>query len=536
MLIECRNGERNETMNGNVEKKKKCIGCSVHETDKCEKHHTDEGARNLSMKDQCDNTQLITSPNGVQSFYGTIEHYTEATLPKSVETLIMTYIEFVHHVTEGGYLPVYVRGKQSIGAGCYLVKGLCGCGGYGQVYDALLLDHSQITDRYHMITRHAGDYLHVAIKVVVWETTYNEPEVMKGFSGVNGICSVFEHDNLHPSQHDKDSMVKYKETMEWGPCSYYIITPYIESMLCADIRNDPNVLHKYIHKLLTSIATLHEVGLAHMDIKGSNFLMDKNGNSALIDFGLSEFRDSWKSRCPSCNQSQTQHVPTCSYKQWGPSVVVPHYKPMLYNIPGHDDLLRLRMRAIGDLDKPHDNVLAPKPTKYTIDWNTHQRVGTCGYIAPEALMMWPNSGTPCDVWAAGIVILMLMCNQTISMFQHEDSLKALNKLCPSIVGNTELAEAAKEIGADFWLTHLPPEWHLTDEKYVESANTTRELQILRMSDYVTKLTAYDCPQVLFPSSLYQLVDVMLDPNPYRRITAMEALQSKYMVNGMVSNI
>ena len=518
------NRGRNETMNivaaAGTEERKNAIETDYEEDDlyyMSRAHIASSSLLNThNASPAIDNT---TPATGVESYHGHLEQYFTTTMPKPLSTHIMSYLEFVYHVADDNPLPVYVRGREEIGAGCYLVLRQCGKGGYGTVYDSLLLNHSQTTDRHPVFQQpECGMYLHVAMKIATQEYTYAEPELMKALSGVNGVCYLLEDDIIVPTSLDRRT---HHPKITWGQCSYYIVTPFITAASVTDVRSDPTLLHMFTHKLLTALATLHSVWLVHMDVKMGNFLMDKEGHAALIDLGLSVFRDGCTAPCNACGRSQTNHASSCSLREWKSHVLVAGHQPLLYDIPGYDEVLSHRQVLLGYVDHVTDKLPPNRLPTYTVNTNAHITTGTPGYRAPEALLLWRHISTAFDVWCAGIVILMVMCRQSHSFFKEIEIKKAITQLF-ELVGEDGISDAATSIGARCAILG-----HITNTDHVLSSNTHRTTQVQRLKAFVLSRSPHD--GISFPHSLYDLVSVMLEPNPYRRITSKQALCSVYIV-------
>lgn len=71
---------------------------------------------------------------------------------------------------------------------------------------------------------------------------------------------------------------------------FSIITDYYEGNLAAYIQNGKIQflnLKKILYKIAKAVGYLHSKGIAHLDIKPDNILIDSNSNLALCDFGFS---------------------------------------------------------------------------------------------------------------------------------------------------------------------------------------------------------------------------------------------------------
>ncbi|KAL0357224.1 UNVERIFIED_CONTAM: putative serine/threonine-protein kinase [Sesamum calycinum] len=79
--------------------------------------------------------------------------------------------------------------------------------------------------------------------------------------------------------------------------SLYLVFEYMEHDL-AGLTSSPLVkftesqIKCYMHQLLRGLEHCHTRGIMHRDIKGSNILIDNNGNLKIGDFGLATFFDS----------------------------------------------------------------------------------------------------------------------------------------------------------------------------------------------------------------------------------------------------
>ena len=262
-----------------------------------------------------------------------------------------------------------------------------------------------------------------------------------------------------------------------------------------------------------SLCTLHSVSLAHRDVKIENYLMDTHSHCALIDLGLSVFRDG-SIVCPSCHKSCENHSATCSYRQWKCIVCsMSHPTVSCSPIPEIESLFHYRDHDIGSNDRLTSNA------EYHVTSVNSGIVGTRGYKAPELLMQWPDYTSSIDIWSAGIVILNIMCGNN-HLFNEINNILSIHEI-EHLVGKDEMIETAHDIHAIYEVTLTRP----ACASVIQSSNTDRHIQLDRLHAFVCQRTKY-----VYPESLYRLLSVMLEPNPYRRISARLALLSNYIVS------
>ncbi|XP_041847310.1 cell division cycle 7-related protein kinase isoform X1 [Melanotaenia boesemani] len=196
------------------------------------------------------------------------------------------------------------------------------------------------------------------------------------------------------------------------------------------------------------------------------------------------------------------------------------------------------------------------------------RAGTPGFRAPEVLTKCPNQGTAIDVWSAGVILLSLLSGR-YPFFKASDDLIALTQIM-TIRGSKETIQAAKKFGKAVVCSRElprqdlrtlcetlrginPPNNKVTpvpvaggdiDRCTIQDyAPTTRPAAAKHglLKDGVGK-TLPNHPEDLssnkrkcssltdglgwdrVPDEAYDLLDQLLDLNPFTRITADQALQ------------
>ncbi|WOG82158.1 hypothetical protein DCAR_0101320 [Daucus carota subsp. sativus] len=142
-----------------------------------------------------------------------------------------------------------------------------GQGTYSNVYKALDRDTGKI----------------VALKKVRFDTA--EPESIKFMAREIIVLQKLDHPNVIKLEGLATSRMQY---------SLYLVFDFMLSDLSKVISRPEGRLTEtqvkcYMQQLLSGLEHIHERGILHRDIKGSNLLIDKNGMLKIADFGLANF-------------------------------------------------------------------------------------------------------------------------------------------------------------------------------------------------------------------------------------------------------
>lgn len=177
------------------------------------------------------------------------------------------------------------------------------------------------------------------------------------------------------------------------------------------------------------------------------------------------------------------------------------------------------------------------------------RGGTPGFRAPEVLLKHREQSTAIDMWSAGVILLSILSHK-YPFFRAEDDLSALAEMV-YIVGAKQLKEAATSIGKSV-LLNLPR----ASEEVTEIRNRLQppkyfqalcaRLRIAEEQIAAEKKTKQNSHKATFqkivdsqqyrrravsdvPDSAYDLLNRLLDPNPFTRITAAEGLLHPFIL-------
>ncbi|KAK1371614.1 putative serine/threonine-protein kinase [Heracleum sosnowskyi] len=161
-----------------------------------------------------------------------------------------------------------------------------GQGTYSNVYKALDRDTGKI----------------VALKKVRFDTA--EPESIKFMAREIIVLQKLDHPNVIKLEGLATSRMQY---------SLYLVFEFMLSDLTKVISRPEGRLTEpqvkcYMQQLLSGLQHVHERGILHRDIKGSNLLIDKNGVLKIADFGLANFYE------PKQKRPLTSRVVTLWYR------------------------------------------------------------------------------------------------------------------------------------------------------------------------------------------------------------------------------
>ncbi|XP_003747445.1 cell division cycle 7-related protein kinase [Galendromus occidentalis] len=308
-----------------------------------------------------------------------------------------------------------------------------------------------------------------------------------------------------------------------------------------------NEVREYMRNLLKALARVHQFKVVHRDIKPSNFLYNRERKQyCLVDFGLAEkIENEIKCLSPAFGYSQgrkrarndqenleSKVKRICQMQMTpgalrvsngvtpgtmltgglrGPGVSTP--------IPSNVKLERRRSdthltskRCLCFGRNEVCNVCLSRPTEVA------PRAGTPGFRAPEVLMKFRNQSTAIDIWSAAVIYLSLLSGR-YPFFRAHDDLSALAEVI-TLLGSVKVEAAAEAIG--------------------KKLTTSSRKEPMDMAALCLSLRGVDNPQrraCLDPSWLhvdrvaFDLLYKLLDPNPFTRITAEQALQHPFLREG-----
>ncbi|KAK9080801.1 hypothetical protein SSX86_000559 [Deinandra increscens subsp. villosa] len=125
----------------------------------------------------------------------------------------------------------------------------------------------------------------VALKKVRFDTS--EPESVKFMAREIVMLRKLDHPNIVKLEGLATSRMQY---------SLYLVFEYMQTDLSRIISRPDERLTEpqvkfYMKQLLSGLQHCHERGILHRDIKGSNLLIDKDGNLKIADLGLANYYD-----------------------------------------------------------------------------------------------------------------------------------------------------------------------------------------------------------------------------------------------------
>ncbi|GFR85930.1 cell division cycle 7-related protein kinase [Elysia marginata] len=152
------------------------------------------------------------------------------------------------------------------------------------------------------------------------------------------------------------------------------------------------------------------------------------------------------------------------------------------------------------------------------------RAGTAGFRALEVLLKSPSQDTAIDIWSAGTIFLSVL-SARYPFFRAQDDMGYLAQII-SLLGSTACINAASSFGKVLTLSESMPATDLH--------GTCRTLRATQMAssclgtscthqEHLTLVQLWTA----ISQKPFDLLTRMLDPNPYTRITAEEALKHPY---------
>lgn len=230
-----------------------------------------------------------------------------------------------------------------------------------------------------------------------------------------------------------------------------VVMPYIDFTDFRQIYTaaDINETRHYMRELLLALAFTARKRVIHRDVKPTNFLYDlRTRRGVLVDFGLAEFQTD-------------RGVCTCT---------------------------------TGGAPPPRD----PRPVRGYLQDDSRparraNRAGTRGFRAPEVLLKCARQDHKVDVWAAGVVMLMMLA-QRFPFFNSLDDADALVEMA-TIFGRKEMRQTALLHNCAFE-TNIPtvPEHRRPFTELITWSREQSQVQPEERDalDLLNKLMALDC--------------------------------------------
>lgn len=140
------------------------------------------------------------------------------------------------------------------------------------------------------------------------------------------------------------------------------------------------------------------------------------------------------------------------------------------------------------------------------------RAGTPGFRAPEILLRSQNQSTKIDIWSSGVIFASLLSGR-YPFFRCTDDITCLAEII-TVIGSSRIKKAAAELGKTIIISRnsMPP------------MNLRKICINLKKS---SSLTMNENSVIEFPEEAYDLLKHLLDPNPFTRYSATQALRHPF---------
>ncbi|CAB1119151.1 unnamed protein product [Ectocarpus sp. CCAP 1310/34] len=209
----------------------------------------------------------------------------------------------------------------------------------------------------------------------------------------------------------------------------------------------------YLKSLLTALAHVHSEGVIHRDVKPRNFMYNaRTGQGYLIDFGLAEPAEKWRSRSAALakhrdrraarggkhNHAQQRHSVQTTIRTTGDHGKRPSSSSNSNRIAPGTTEVSASGRAVPALDREEGD-----RTKLL---RKAERGGTTGFRAPEILWHCRDQEPAVDVWSAGVILLCLLSRRYPVFPSADTDEMALVQIAQLLGGSEELVKAARDSG------------------------------------------------------------------------------------------
>eukprot|EP01022_Parablepharisma_sp_SALTPOND_P028628 TRINITY_DN71287_c0_g1_i1.p1 TRINITY_DN71287_c0_g1~~TRINITY_DN71287_c0_g1_i1.p1 ORF type:complete len:558 (-),score=25.51 TRINITY_DN71287_c0_g1_i1:1030-2598(-) len=414
---------------------------------------------------------------------------------REIKYLIILYSQA--HSTRNMFMSLThrsARNELSLGSN-YSVGKQIGCGSYGSVYWAVYrpLDTPCAVKRYRAALRKET---HATLK-----QNTREMEILSQIRHPHIVRFM----DLLPSV-DKDKGDIYL-IMEHVPCN-------LGELVYSPAVFTSGQVKSILYQLLCAVNYLHSRKIVHRDIKPGNILLNSKHEVRLCDFGLSR----------SLAEIKNSGYDECYYKDYIEPLVL---ESTSYDITdGIDECTSVNERTLPGHFVAHNkreySTLDPSFTnKRQLTTHTTTRY----YRAPEVILMEPYF-TAVDMWAVGCVFAELL--QTL-----ERNKCSPHERKPLFTGGScfPLSPGGKEKGKSTLDSN--DQMH----KIFRILGSPKEEDIAFVTNCVTKQRLEKMPKYipmefekLYPGlekDEKDLLEGMLKINPYKRLTAKQALKHKY---------
>ncbi|CAG0902173.1 unnamed protein product [Darwinula stevensoni] len=368
----------------------------------------------------------------------------------------------------------------------------------------------------------------------------------------------------------KQNVIELKHIIRSGP-HILLVMPFIahEKFTHYFMKMSVCEIQDYVKNLLMALKSVHELDIIHRDVKPANFLVDRwNRTYSLVDFGLAQLPPSLlKSKEENATSEKEQLKDACTADELKEDLESPSKQSSasLKQKANSRAALKsctnvLEVSRAGEPDdrkgSPNQQLLPivrtqrnlsgrPSGTKpsvnvknspckcffgpYVCDECTKKpvqyayRAGTPGFRAPEVLMKCPFQTTAVDIWSVGVIFLSML-SRRYPFFKAPDDCTALAEII-TLLGSQPVCDMADHCGKHLLLSEPVCPSDLKDvclslrHSVVEQLNDDSEVKEQRKPENRPN----DIPDMAF-----DLLKKLLDPNPYTRITAAEALQHPFI--------